>query len=194
MSKRKYMFFGGFLNVQESWLNQMALKGYRLSSVKRMLYVFEECKPGEVEYRIDFVAPKSIDKIQEYKAFFEEMGYKVFYKNINLNYSLGKIRLRPWATEGGYIATKSTTYNKELLIVEKFNDGKDFELHTSYEDQINYYKSIRNPWLTVCLLWVLLTIFQWSLLYIILKVVVLIPVLLYEIQIQKLKREARIRE
>lgn len=194
MSKRKYMFFGGFLDVQESWLNRMAKKGYRLVNVHKLLYVFEECMSDEVEYRIEFVAPKSLDKMQAYKDFLEEMGYKVFYKNINLNYSLGKIRFRPWATEGGYMATNRTTYNKELLIVEKQNDGKAFELHTSCEDQINYYKSIRNSWLTICLLWVLLTIFQWSSLYIILKVMVLIPVLHYEREILKLKSEARIRE
>ena len=67
------------------------------------------------------------------------MGYSVFYKNINLNYSVGKVRWRPWAEIGGRIATNTTTFNRELLIVEKENDGKPFELHTSYEDRANYY-------------------------------------------------------
>ena len=52
------------------------------------------------------------------------MGYSVFYKNINLNYSVGKVRWRPWAEIGGRIATNTTTFNRELLIVEKENDGK----------------------------------------------------------------------
>ena len=64
-----------------------------------------------------------------------DMGYKVFFKNINLNYSVGKVRLRPWAEMGGCIATNATTFNRELLIVEKSNDGKPFELHTSYADR-----------------------------------------------------------
>ena len=36
----------------------------------------------------------------------------------------GKVRLRPWAEKGGRIATNATTFNRELLIVEKDNDGK----------------------------------------------------------------------
>ena len=47
-------------------------------------------------------------------------------KNINLNYSVGKVRWRPWAEIGGRIATNTTTFNRELLIVEKENDGKPF--------------------------------------------------------------------
>lgn len=50
------------------------------------------------------------------------------------------------------IATNSTTFNKELLIVEKNDDGTPFQLHTSFEDQEKYYKNIRNPWLTTFLL------------------------------------------
>ena len=38
MSKKCYRFFGGLLNAQANWLNQMSQKGYRLVRTGRMLY------------------------------------------------------------------------------------------------------------------------------------------------------------
>lgn len=119
MSKKCYRYFGGLLQKQEKWLNKMAEQGYRLISVDKMLYEFEECNPGHVEYRVEYVGSKAKNDSQEYFQFLEDMGYKVFFKNINLNYSVGKVRYRPWAEKGGRIATDNTTFNKELLIVER---------------------------------------------------------------------------
>lgn len=75
-----------------------------------------------------------------------------------MNYSVGKVRLRPWAEKGGRIATNATTFNRELLIVEKDNDGKPFELHTSYEDKENYYRNLRNPWLLILLMFAIFAV------------------------------------
>ena len=147
MRKKCYHFFGGLLNAQANWLNKMSEKGYRLIRAGKMLYEFEECKPNEVKYCVEFIGEKSKENAKDYSLFLEDMGYKVFFKNINLNYSVGKVRWRPWAEKGGRIATNTTTFNRELLIVEKENDGKPFELHTSYEDKENYYRNLRNPWL-----------------------------------------------
>lgn len=152
MSKKYYRFFGGLLTAQEHWLNKMSEKGYRLIRAEKMLYEFEECKPDQVKYCVEFIGQKSKANASDYHEFLEGMGYKVFYKNINLNYSVGKVRLRPWAEKGGRIATNATTFNRELLIVEKDNDGKPFELHTSYEDKENYYRNLRNPWLLILLM------------------------------------------
>ena len=129
MSKKCYRFFGGLLTAQEHWLNKMSEKGYRLIRAEKMLYEFEACKPDQVKYCVEFIGQKSKANASDYHEFLEGMGYKVFYKNINLNYSVGKVRLRPWAEKGGRIATNATTFNRELLIVEKDNDGKPFELH-----------------------------------------------------------------
>lgn len=123
---RKYRYFGALLDTQEKWLNNMASKGYRLVRVDKLLYEFEECKPDSYTYKIDFVASKSKSNSEDYKKFLEGLGYKVFYKNINLNYSIGKIRVRPWAEKGGRIASKRGTFNKELLVVEKQTDGTPF--------------------------------------------------------------------
>ena len=137
MSKKCYRFFGGLLNAQANWLNQMSQKGYRLVRTGRMLYEFEKCNPDEVIYCVEFIGEKSKENATDYADFLEDMGYKVFFKNINLNYSVGKVRWRPWAETGGRIATNATTFNRELLIVEKANDGKPFELHTSYALQVH---------------------------------------------------------
>lgn len=118
----------------------------------------------------------------------------MFYKNINLNYSVGKVRYRPWAEKGGRIATNGTTFNRELLIVEKENDGKPFELHTSFEDRESYYTSLRNPWLCILLLFGVLGIINRSIILGILALVALIPVILYQVQIVKVKQDAKIRE
>lgn len=53
--------------------------------------------------------------------------------------------LNKMSEKGGRIATNNSTFNRELLIVEKKNDGKPFELHTSFEDKENYYRNLRNP-------------------------------------------------
>ena len=106
-----------------------------------MLYEFEKCNPDEVTYCVEFIGEKSKENATDYADFLEDMGYKVFFKNINLNYSVGKVRWRPWAERGGRIATNTTTFNREILIVEKTNDGKPFELHTSYDDKEKYYRT-----------------------------------------------------
>ena len=197
---KKYRYFGGFLTFQEKWLNKMAQKGYRLVRVGKMLYEFESCTPKQYQYAVEFVADKSKKDSQEYKAFLEGCGYKVFYKNINVSYSIGKVRFRPWAEGSGKIATNATTFNKELLIVEKENDGNPFELHTTTNDKIGYMKKWRNIWLTYFVMFVLMAIlfaFKTPLALIILGsigVLALIPVIAYQIQVGKLKKEAETEE
>ena len=194
MSKKYYRFFGGLLQTQSNWLNKMAEKGHRLVRTGKMSYEFEDCEPGTYQYCIEFIAEKSQQSAQQYKQFLEDVGYKVFYKNINLNYSIGKVRYRPWAEKGGRIATNATTFNKELLIVEKRNDGKPFELHTSYEDRIAYTKTLRNPWLLMAALFLILAIVQKLWPMGIIAVLLFIPVLLYQRELAKLSKLAKTRE
>lgn len=192
---KKYYFFGSFLSVQEKWLNKMASQGYRLVRTEKLLYEFEKCAPNKFQYRVEFIGEKSKEHAEEYKRFLEdEMGYRVMYKNINLNYSVGKIRYRPWAEKGGRIATNSTTFNRELLIVEKENDEKPFELHTSYDDKISYYKILQKPWLFMVIGFGILGIAMRSVLFGIFAAVSLFPLILYWISAAKLKREANTKE
>lgn len=194
MSKKCYRFFGGLLTAQANWLNKMSEKGYRLVRTEKMLYEFEECEPNQVKYCVEFIGQKSKDNAEDYHYFLEDMGYKVFYKNINLNYSVGKVRWRPWAEKGGRIATNATTFNRELLIVEKMNDGKPFELHTSYKDKESYYSNLRNPWLLMLLMFALFTIINRSIVFGVLTLILLIPVLVYQVQITKNRHEAKTKE
>ena len=194
MSKKYYRFFGGLLTAQANWLNKMSEKGYRLIRTGKMLYEFEECKPNQVKYCVEFIGQKSKDNAKDYHDFLEDMGYKVFYKSINLNYSIGKVRWRPWAEKGGRIATNATTFNRELLIVEKANDGKPFELHTSYEDKESYYSNLRNPWLLMMLMFAIFTVANRSIVLGMLTLILLIPVLVYQAEIMKNRHDAKTKE
>ena len=192
---KKYFFFGSFLSAQEKWLNKMASKGYRLVRTEKLMYEFEECQPNEFQYHVEFIGEKSKEHAEEYKRFLEdEMGYRVMYKNINLNYSVGKVRYRPWAEKGGRIATNSTTFNRELLIVEKENDEKPFELHTSYDDMISYYKILQKPWLFMAIVFGILGIAMRSALFGAFAIISLMPLIFYQISLAKLKREANTKE
>ena len=192
--QKKYRYFGGLLHSQAFWLNSMAEKGFRLVRTGKLLYEFEECLPNEYCYAVEFIGEKSSQNASDYKCFLEDMGYKVFFKNINLNYSIGKLRWRPWAEKGARIATNTTTFNRELLIVEKLNDGKPFELHTTYEDQLQYLRTLRSPWLMLLCLFLILGIFMKSTLFVIFAVVTLIPVAFYQYDVIRLDKEARNKE
>lgn len=194
MSKRCYRFFGGLLTAQENWLNKMSERGYRLIRTGKIQYEFETCKPNEVKYCVEFIGEKSKENAKDYFQFLEEIGYKVFFKNINLNYSVGKVRYRPWAEKGGRIAANATTFDRELLIVEKENDGKTFDLHTSYEDKEHYYRNLRSPWLLLLLMFAMFAVAKSSFMLGAFALATLIPVLIYQIQIMKVRREAKIKE
>ena len=99
--------------------------------------------------------------------------------------------MRPWAEMGGCISTNETTFNRELLIVEKSNDGKPFELHTSYADKEKYYRNLRNPWLFLLLLFALFAITKHSIVLGIFSLVSAIPSILYQFQIINVRQKAK---
>lgn len=110
MSKKCYRFFGGLLNTQEKWLNKMSEKGYRLVRTGKLLYEFEKCKPDEVIYCVEFIGEKSKESSIDYANFLEDMGYKVFFKNINLNYSCWKSSLAPMGRKGRSYCDKHNNF------------------------------------------------------------------------------------
>lgn len=194
MSRKCYRFYGGLTASQEKWLNKMAAEGYRLIRTGKMLYEFETCKPGQYQYRVEFIGHRSQHGAGDYARFLEDCGYCVFFKNINLNYSVGKAVWRPWAEKGGRIATNSTTYNRELLIVEKENDGKDFQLHTTYEDKMAYYRNLRKPWLCLFLVSAVLGAAMRALAWGIFAAVSLVVLIIYQIELAKLRKQSETRE
>lgn len=153
MMKTVFRYFFDFVEGQEKWLNQMARKGYRLKKCGKVSYVFESCHPYEYEYAVEFVADKSHSQSKDYRQYLESMGFRTFTKNINLNFSVGKVRWRPYAKGMGQIVTSPGGINQELFIVEKRKDGKPFKLHTDLRDLISNYRVFRNSylWAAVCM-------------------------------------------
>lgn len=143
--EKRYRYFWTLLAAQSRWLNKMADRGLRLSRTEKLLYEFQPCAPGQYRYCVEFVAHLSREKAEDYARFLEDCGYRTWFKNANLDWNVGKVKVRPWADQGGRLASNATTYNRELLIVEKENDGKPFRLHTALEDQIRYRKAQRRP-------------------------------------------------
>lgn len=194
MKKKYYRYFSGLLRSQEKWLNKMATRGYRLVRTGKAWYEFEECEPDEYQYCVEFIGGKSQENAEDYKHFLEDMGYRVFYKNLNLQWSVGKVRGRPWAEPGGRIATNATTLDKELLIVEKCNDGKPFELHTTTEDRIQNTKQLQKPWLWTFLIFAACSLFMKHWIWAIFAIFYAIPTISYQIEILRLKKDAAARE
>lgn len=152
MSRTVFRYFFDFLDGQEKWLNSMAARGYRLKKCGKLSYTFEECMPNKYEYAIEFVGDKSYSKAREYRDFLESLGYRSFTKNINLNFSYGKLRWRPYAKGMGQIAASPGGFNRELLILEKTRDGKPFDLHTDICDKLRIYRSVRRAYAWAVLL------------------------------------------
>ena len=152
MSKTVFRYFFDFLDGQKKWLNSMAEQGYRLKKCGRVTYTFDECHPNEYEYTVEFIGDKSYSKGKDYRGYLESMGFRTFIKNINLNFSYGKIKWRPYAKGMGQIATSPGGFNKELLILEKKRDGKPFELHTDVYDKLDTYKTVRRAYVWAVLL------------------------------------------
>ncbi|MCF6460389.1 DUF2812 domain-containing protein [Clostridium sp. Cult3] len=144
--RKTFKLFLNPMGSQEKWLNQMVEKGYRLIDVGRFFYTFENCKPNEYQYAIDYVGNKSYEELKEYQHLLEEIGVKYYEKPINIGqFSWGKAKLRPFANPGGRIVTSKGMINRELLILEKKNDGKAFEIYSNIEDKIYELKEIRKP-------------------------------------------------
>ena len=199
MSIVKRRFFAGFMRSQERWLNSMADKGYRLVKTGKLEYTFDECEPGKYRYAVEYVGDKSLEEEETYKAFLEDMGYTVFYKNINLNFSTNKLVYRPWANKGGRISTTGSTLFKELLIVEKENDGTDFQLHTEKEDLIQYYRILSHPWYFAVFLCLALTVIYWPNVFPValcgfLTILFALPIIIMEYKIHKIKKEKELEE
>lgn len=172
----------------------MADKGFRLVRTEKLLYEFEPCRPGQYRYCVEFVGHKSRADADQYACFLESCGYRVFFKNINLNWNVGKVEVRPWAEKGGRLASNATTYNRELLIVEKENDGKPFDLHTTYEDKARYYKDARRPALFLFAVMAPMAVLMRSWAAGIFAALALVMLVWYQAALARLNKEARDQE
>ena len=191
---RKYCYFGGMTNAQADWLNAQAHNGLKLVQTGKLSYDFEPCTPGAYCYCVEYVGHMSLTESQEYKRFLEEMGYRVWYKNVNLQWSTGKVQYRPWANPGGRMATSNTTIDKELLIVEKESDGTPFVLHTTYEDRMRLAKQHRDPWLMMLLIFLGCSFVLHHPAFYIFSAIALIPSIVYHLEYRALRKNTEIEE
>lgn len=206
MSKTVFRYFFDFFDGQEKWLNCMAEKGYRLEKCGKISYTFDECDPGKYEYAVEFVGYRSYSKAKDYRKYLEEMGFRTITKNINLNFSYGKVRWRPYAEGMGQIATSPGGFNKELLIVEKKKGGKPLNLHTDIQDKLEAYKTVRRTYfwavlmmfalvamtfipgvssLSAAMIWILRVVVA------IIGVLFLIPAVKYSLLVSRLRDESK---
>lgn len=202
MNKTCFRFYGGLTVSQEKWLNKMSRGGWRLVRTGKLLYEFEPCEAGRYQYRVEFVGHKSREDADDYARFLTECGCRVWFKNINLNWNVGKTVYRPWAEKGGRIATNRTTYNRELLIAEKEADGKPFELHSTFEDRIAYGRSLRRTWIFLFLFALFFAVFSgimlrtWTgiLLPAIFALLASAGLIACQVQLNRLKKQAKTQE
>ena len=71
----KKWFWAWEAEKEEQWLNEMSAKGLGLAAVGYARYEFEECLPGEYQYRLEFLEhfPSHPESVQ-YIKFIEETG------------------------------------------------------------------------------------------------------------------------
>lgn len=189
MKKSVRKFYWLFFTSQEQWLNRMSDEGWRLVGTTISGYEFEECEKGKYRYKVAYIANRSKESAEEYIRALEACGYRVFFKNANLNYSAGKVEYRPWAEAGGRVATEKTTLHKELLIVEKENDGTEFELCATFEQRYDSYHRMRLWGILGLLLVLVLAVAGKSIVWGILAVLPLVWTVLFHVEIGKLKKE-----
>lgn len=191
MKKRVYRFFGGFLTSQERWLNKMSDKGYRLLCTTKTMYEFTECEPSLYRYKVEFIGNRSKQSAEEYVITLESYGYRVHFKNININYSVGKREYRPWAEEAGRWATEETTLHRELLIIEKENDGQEFELCSPIENRLLHNSKGRMIWLILGVVAGGMGIVMKNIAWILFALIACGCVILYHLEVSAIRRELK---
>ena len=191
MKKSVRKFFWLFFTSQEQWLNTMSDEGWRPVGTTVSGYEFEECEKGRYRYKVAYIANRSKEGAEAYKKALEECGYRVLFKNANLNYSTGKAEVRPWADEGGRVATEKTTLHKELLIIEKENDGTEFELCATFEQRYDSYNRLRLWGVIAFVVAMALAIAGKSIIWGMVAVLPLGWTVLYHLEIRKLRKSIK---
>lgn len=188
------------LRAQAKWLNKQCSRGWRLVDTDKLSYTFEPCEPGAYQYAVDFVGNLSREHGADYAAFLADCGYRTWYKNVNLQWSYGKVRWNPWGEPGARIISSNTTLDRELLIVERRAEPGEFRLYTSPEDETASLRSRRRRTMYAALIFAALGALavalklctpRESLPFWIFALVFAIPSAVYTWQIHRTKREIR---
>lgn len=145
MTKR-FRIFMNPIEGQEKWLNDNAAEGLKLIKVGRFFYEFKKCSPGQYQYAVDYIGNLSNKQRKEYGEFLNEVKIGYYEKPLNLGqYSLGRVKYRPYANQGGKLATSRGMINKELLILERENNEEPFTVYNNVNDKITALKERMRP-------------------------------------------------
>ena len=120
------------LRAQAKWLNKMARRGWRLADTGKLDYSFVPCEPGEYQYAVDYVGNFSRERGEDYAQFLAGCGYRTWFKNVNLQWSRGKLRWNPAGEPGARISSERTNLDRELIIVERRAEPGEFRLYTPW--------------------------------------------------------------
>ena len=148
----KYRFFGPMILSMENWLNRMASIGYRLVDTGMMSWDFDYCNRGQYQYRVEYIGQLNLEKSEDYQQYFLEKGYNVMLKPLNLGFSLGKAQVRTDDEGNPMVATKKNVLDKEIIIIEKRNDGTPFDIPVNNLDRTRYLKPLFRTWLVLAFL------------------------------------------
>lgn len=143
---KKFKIFIDIATNLQSWINSWATKGFRLTDIKGCMYTFEKTEK-QFRYAVQFIGANSYKSNKQYTEMLKESGLNVFLRPINqLSFNYGKIRFRPYVEGIDKVSTSLNGYNKELLIVEMY-ENEFTELLTDRHDLIKYYSGIRNAYM-----------------------------------------------
>ena len=162
MSKFIFKYFFNFLGPQKKWLNEMAEKGYRLVEVSTFGYRFERCLKSEYIYEVIYRGYRRKEISIPYINRLLDSGYNVFIKGLNrtmsseklkLKHSLGEVYNPKFSPRDGY---------KDVLIIEKKNDGKTFEWISPKDNNLRVLKYMRAIALGLTILFIVLFFLGYS--------------------------------
>lgn len=188
---------------REAWLNRMSESGYRLKKVSLLhRYSFEPCRPGEYQYRVEFVADQSGRRLKDYQSYLSGLGIHSIPVSANLGkLSFGSAKLRWFGGNRFSLATSPGNINSEFLILEKQNDGKPFEIFSDSKGLLEYLKKCRGAGLSLVALFAFLAVlngFKGSAATAIVCTVLCLPTLIFTIiwsrKIHAVKQEHQIHE
>lgn len=156
----KFRIFINPIEGQEKWLNEKAKEGLRLLKAGRFIYKFEKSEPMKYQYAVDYTGNKTISECKEYESFLSEVEIKYFEKPLNLGqFSVGRVKYRPYANPGGKMATSQGMINRELLILEKRNNGKPFDIYSNISDKIMSLRERRKPYIYLFIFMLLMELY-----------------------------------
>lgn len=130
----------------QPWINSWAEKGFRLVDVNRCIYTFERTEK-RFKYAVQFIGANSYKNNKQYIDMLKESNLNVFLTSINqLSINYGKVRFRPYVEGIDKISSPINGYNKEILIVEMYED-EFVELLTDKQDLILCYSGLRKAYM-----------------------------------------------